>query len=210
MIRPMLVTVVPESTPGVWAVVAASAALLAVFLFIACLVYRKFSKRTDLCSLWPLYLSAVIGLILLLRLGTSITTVKGMLLTLILLYASMSDLKYRKVPNCISVMILILAFVDFRASDLPSMLIGAAVVFIPVLATTIMTPTRPIGGADIKISSAMAFLLGVEKGLFALIVGLLLAVVVTAVSNKINDEDPKQAFPLVPFLWVGATLAYML
>ena len=45
MIRPMLVTVVPESTPGVWAVVAAGAALLAVFLFIACLVYRKFSTH---------------------------------------------------------------------------------------------------------------------------------------------------------------------
>jgi leader peptidase (prepilin peptidase)/N-methyltransferase len=210
MIRPMLVTVVPESTPGVWAVVAASAALLAVFLFVACLVYRKFSKRTDLCSLWPLYLSAVIGLILLLRFGTSITTVKGMLLTLILLYASLSDLKYRKVPNCISLMLLILSFVGFDIGNLGSMLLGAAVVFIPVVAATVLTPTRPIGGADIKISTALAFLLGLERGLLALIVGLLLAVVVHLLSDRVTGRDPKQPFPLVPYLWIGATLAYMI
>ena len=66
------------------------------------------------------------------------------------------------------------------------------------------------GGADIKISTALAFLLGAEKGIFALVVGMLLAVVITAISNKLNDRDQKQAFPLVPFLWIGATLAYML
>jgi prepilin signal peptidase PulO-like enzyme (type II secretory pathway) len=37
-----------------------------------------------------------------------------------------------------------------------------------------------------------------------------LAVVITAISNKLNDQDQKQAFPLVPFLWIGATLAYMI
>jgi prepilin signal peptidase PulO-like enzyme (type II secretory pathway) len=90
------------------------------------------------------------------------------------------------------------------------MLAGAAVVFIPQLATAMLTPNRPIGGADIKISTALAFLLGAEKGIFALVVGMLLAVVITAISNKLNDRDQKQPFPLVPFLWIGATLAYMI
>ena len=58
--------------------------------------------------------------------------------------------------------------------------------------------------------TALAFLLGAEKGIYALVVGMLLAVVITAISNKLNDRDQKQAFPLVPFLWIGATLAYMI
>jgi leader peptidase (prepilin peptidase)/N-methyltransferase len=196
--------------PNVWAIVAACVALLAVFLLVVYMICRKFSKGTDMFKHWPFYLSAVVGLILLLRFGVSLTTVKGMILTLLLLYASLSDFKKREVPDCISVMILILAFVGFEHSNLLSMLAGAAVVFIPQLATTMLTPNRPIGGADIKISTALAFLLGAEKGIFALVVGMLLAVVITAISNKLNDRDKKQAFQLVPFLWIGATLAYMI
>ena len=210
VVRPMIVNTPPLPMPNVWAIVAACVALLAVFLLIVYMICRKFSKGTDMFKHWPFYLSAVVGLILLLRFGVSLTTVKGMILTLQLLYASLSDYKKREVPDCISVMILILAFVGFEPSNLLSMLAGAAVVFIPQLATTMLTPNRPIGGADIKISTALAFLLGAEKGIFALVVGMLLAVVITAISNKLNDRDQKQAFPLVPFLWIGATLAYMI
>ena len=206
----MIVKTPPLPMPNVWAIVAACVALLAVFLLIVYMICRKFSKGTDMFKHWPFYLSAVVGLILLLAFGVSLTTVKGMILTLLLLYASLSDYKKREVPDCISVMILILAFVGFEPSSLLSMLAGAAVIFIPQLATTMLTPNRPIGGADIKISTALAFLLGAEKGIFALVVGMLLAVVITAISNKLNDRDQKQAFPLVPFLWIGATLAYMI
>ena len=210
VVRPMIVNTPPLPMPNVWAIVAACVALLAVFLLIVYMICRKFSKGTDMFKHWPFYLSAVVGLIRLLRFGVSLTTVKGMILTALLLYASLSDFKKREVPDCISVMILILAFVGFEPSNLLSMLAGAAVVFIPQLATTMLTPNRPIGGADIKISTALAFLLGAEKGIFALVVGMLLAVVITAISNKLNDRDQKQAFPLVPFLWIGATLAYMI
>lgn len=206
----MLVEVVQTCTQSVWAVVAACVALLAVFLLAVCAICRKFSKGTDMFKHWPFYLSAVVGLILLFAFGATITTVKGMILTLILLYASLQDLKSHEVPNCIPIMILILAFVGFRSSDLLSMLCGAAVVFVPVLTTTILNPAHPLGGADIKISTALAFLLGAEKGLFALIVGMLLAVVTMAIYNKVNEKDQTEAFPLVPFLWIGATLAYMI
>lgn len=210
VIRPMIVTAPTLPTPDIWAIVAACVALLAVFFLAVCMVCRKFSKGTDMFKHWPFYLSIVVGLILLLAFGVSLTTVKGMILTLLLLYGSLSDFKKREVPDCISVMILILAFVGFEPGNLLNMLAGAAVAFIPQLATTLMTPNRPIGGADIKISTALAFLLGAQKGVFALIVGMLLAVVITAISNKIHERDQKQAFPLVPFLWIGATIAYML
>ncbi len=209
MVGPMLVEVI-QTTPSVWAVVAACVLILALFLLVAYLICRQFSKGTDPFKHWPFYLSAVVGLILLFAFGATTTTVKGMILTLIMLYASLQDMKSHEVPNCIPIMILILAFVGFRSSDLLSMLCGSAVVFIPVLATTILNPEHPLGGADIKISTALAFLLGVEKGLFALLIGMLLAVVVTAISNKINQKDQKEPFAVVPYLWIGAALAYMI
>ena len=209
MVGPMLVEVV-QSTPGVWAVVAACVALLAAFLLVVCMICSKFSKGTDMFKHWPFYLSAVVGLILLLRFGATLTTVKGMILTFLLLYASLSDLKTRTVSDSISIMILILAFVGFVPSNLTSMLIGAAVVFIPQLALAMLRPDRACGGADLKISTALAFLLGAEKGIFALVVGMLLAVVTMTIYNKINEKEQTESFPLVPFLWFGATLAYMI
>ena len=209
MVGPMLVEVV-QSTPSVWAVVAACVALLAVFLLVVCMICRKFSKGTDMFKHWPFYLSAVVGLILLLAFGATLTTVKGMILTFLLLYASLSDLKTRTVSDSVSIMILILAFVGFVTSNLTSMLIGAVVVFIPQLALAMMRPDRACGGADLKISTALAFLLGAEKGIFALVVGMLLAVVTMTIYNKINEKEQTESFPLVPFLWFGATLAYMI
>ena len=193
-----------------WGGVFICVALFVLFLCIADAIYKKFSKGSIIYKNWPFYLSAVVGLILLLAFGATIATVKGMILTLLFLYASLSDLTSREVPDCISVMILILAFVGFEPSNLLSMLLGAAVVFVPQIATILLAPEHPIGGADIKISTALAFLLGAGKGVLTLIIGMLLAIVITAISNKINDRDQKQAFPLVPFLWIGATLMYMI
>ena len=210
MIRPMLVEMVHQSTSGIWAVVAACIALLTVFLLAIYKICKPFFKGADMFRHWPFYLSAVVGLILLLRFGVTMTAVKGMILTLILLYASMSDFKKREVPDWIWVMILILSFVNFQSDHLSSMITGAVVAFIPQLATNMINPGRPIGGADIKISTAMAFLLGAWKGIFALVVGLLLAIVTTAVTNKVKNQDQKASFPLVPYLWIGATIAYLI
>lgn len=210
MVRPMLVEMMPVSTISMWAVATACVALLTVFLLLIWAVCRKFYKGTDLFKHWPFYFSAAVGLILLFAFGATLTTVKGMILTLLLLYASLSDLKTRTVQDYISIMILILAFVGFNPSNLGSMVAGSAIVFIPQLALAMLKPERAIGGADLKISTALAFLMGAEKGLFALVIGMLLAVVTMAIYNKANDKDQKASFPLVPFLWVGASLAYMI
>ncbi len=139
-----------------------------------------------------------------------LTIVKGVILVGILLYASVTDIKTRRVPDSVSLMLLILAFVDMDMTSLPSMLIGAATVFIPQLALAVIRPDRAIGGADLKISTALAFLLGATRGIFALVVGMLIAVIYMAIYNKVNGKDQKGSFPLVPFLSVGATLAFLI
>lgn len=133
----------------------------------------------------------------------------GILLAL-LIYASIKDIKLRKVPDSISGMMLILALVGITAGDLPSMLLGMALVFLPQYLAAIINPAKALGGADIKLSSAAAFLLGAPRGLFALIVGLTLSVITIPIVRAIKKLPKNQPFPLVPFLAVGIIAAYLI
>lgn len=56
-----------------------------------------------------------------------------MILALLLLYASLSDLKTRRVSDCVSIMIFILSLVGFEASNLPSMLVIGIVIGLVVI-----------------------------------------------------------------------------
>lgn len=184
--------------------------MLGIYLFVSKMICAKSLKSKKVYAPVLFCISAVTGLILLLIFGVALTAVKGMILTQILLYASLSDLEMRKVSDSVSIMILILSFVGFDATYLPSMLIGAAIVFIPQLALAIIRPNRACGGADIKISSALAFMLGAEKGVLALIIGMLLAVIVMTIYYKVQKTKQKEAFPLVPFLSIGGILAFLI
>ena len=210
MIRPIPIMPVHVSSASLWATVAAHFIIFGIFLLAVWILCKKTVKEKELIPHLLFCLSIAVGLILLLVFGVTLTTVKGMILALLLLYASLSDLKTRKVSDCVSVMIFILSLVGFEAANLPSMLIGAMIVFIPQFALAIIRPSRACGGADLKISTAIAFMLGAGKGVFALIVGMLLAVIVMAIYNKVNAKDQKEAFPLVPFLSFGAMLAYII
>ena len=134
----------------------------------------------------------------------------GLILCAILLWASISDIGRHEVPDFITVLILVLAFVGFEPVNLPSMLVGVATVFLPQLTVSMLRRGRAVGGADIKISTAIAFLLGAEKGIFALLAGLLSGVIVMFIVRKVKKETNKEPFALVPFLSFGAMLAFMI
>lgn len=186
-----------------------SALLLGVFL-IGVWIMLSSSKFNRSGIVLSLLVAVGVGLSSLLIFGPTLTAFKGMLLGGILLYASLLDLRFREVPDFVSVMLLILAFVGFEPSHLPSMIVGAVIVFIPQIALAVMRPSKAVGGADIKISTAVAFLLGAEKGLFALIIGLLIAVVTVFIMQRAKLLEKGKAFPLVPFLAIGTMIAYMI
>ena len=50
---------------------------------------------------------------------------------------------------------------------------------------------------------------GAEKGLFAVITGLLAAVIVMLIVRRIRKESNKEPFAHVPFLGFGAMLVYV-
>ena len=133
----------------------------------------------------------------------------GVLIAL-LLYASIKDIRTREVPDSVSGMMLILGLVGITAGDLPSMLLGMTLVFLPQYIAAIINPAKALGGADIKLSSTAAFLLGAPRGLFALIVGLTLSVITVPIVRKVKKLPKNQPFPLVPFLAVGIIAAYLI
>lgn len=136
--------------------------------------------------------------------------IKAIILLALLLYASVRDIKTREVSDSISVMLLFLGLVDTDIARLPSMLFGALLVFLPQFVSALINPSKALGGADIKISSSAAFLLGVQRGLFALIVGLTLAVIVMPIIMNFRKLPKYQPFPLIPFLSVGIVAGYFI
>ena len=136
--------------------------------------------------------------------------IKTTILLALLLYASVRDIKTREVPDSVSGMLLILSFVDTDIERLPSMLLGMVLVFLPQLISALINPSKALGGADIKISSSAAFLLGAQRGLFALIVGLTLAVIAMPIIRRIRKLPKDQPFPLIPFLSIGIVAGYFI
>ena len=135
---------------------------------------------------------------------------KFLILLEILLYASIKDLREHEVPDTVWKLITILGLVNISICDLPSMLLGAALVFLPQIIPAVINTEKAMGGADIKISTACAFLLGVGRGLAAFIIGLTLFVVIVPILRKIRHEENGEPFPMVPFLSVGTIAAYLI
>ena len=135
---------------------------------------------------------------------------KFLILLGILLYASIKDLREHEVPDTFWKLIAVLGLVNIGLRDLPSMLLGAALVFLPQIIPAVINTEKAMGGADIKISTACAFLLGVKRGLAAFIIGLTLFVIVVPILRKIRHEENGEPFPMMPFLAVGTIAACLI
>jgi len=138
-----------------------------------------------------------------------LTLFKGIIFGSLLVTASIQDIKKREVSNCIHVLIVFTAFINFNIDLLLPMVIGATLTPLPLFIASMLRKDS-IGGADIKLMAASGLLLGVSKGLSALIIGLLLAVVITYIIRKIQHKSLNESFPLVPYLAIGIITAYLL
>ena len=135
---------------------------------------------------------------------------KFLILLGILLYASIKDWREHEVPDTVWKLIAVLGLVNISIRDLPSMILGAALVFLPQIILAVINTEKAMGGADIKISTACAFLLGVGCGLAAFIIGLTLFVVIVPILRKVRHEENGEPFPMLPFLAVGTIAACLI
>ena len=136
--------------------------------------------------------------------------VQGTLLAGFLLYGSISDIRTHTVPDWVWMGVAGSALIGLELSSLPSMLLGAAAVLLIEVPLAVSMRDRAIGGADIKISAAGAFLLGWRRGLAALILGLILAILIVSIVRLIRHDKRDRPFPLVPLLAAGQLVLYLL
>ena len=142
--------------------------------------------------------------------GFSMWTVKGIVLALILLYASLEDLSEHQADDFLWVMLVILSLVNFGDEGIGSMIFGAIAVFVPQMAIAMFTKKGGIGGADIKLSTAAALSLGFYGGMIGYMIGLIFAIVFQTIYNKVKKQSNKEAFPLLPFLSTGLMIGYFI
>lgn len=134
--------------------------------------YNKESKTI------PIYhcISIVLVSILLIVFGWSMELLKGIILLQILLYASVSDIQTHEVKDFISVLILITGFIGVTLSDIPMMILSSLFIGGMLFVCAVVSENR-LGGADVKLSAASAFLLGFLKSIAGLVIGLFLAII---------------------------------
>lgn len=130
---------------------------------------------------------------------------KALLLFLILLMASYSDVKSRIVSDRHSIFLIFISFIPpqpFRISGLFCSL--------PFFIAAITS--GGIGGADIKIMSAAGAIIGITGGTIAMIIGLVGMIAFhkgSTIIDKKRNRETKKAYPLIPFLTVGILIVYL-
>ena len=98
----------------------------------------------------------------------NILILKALILFVLLLLASISDIRTHEVSNIYSIMIGVTALVGISLEQLLGMFLSAAIIIIPMFGIALFEPGG-IGGADIKLTAACAFFLGLQKGLVFII-----------------------------------------
>lgn len=166
--------------------------------------YEKGKKRYSI----SLAMAFVAATVLVMRYGIQTFAVyKGIVFMLIMMYASLCDLYERKVANFVSVELLVLGFVETDVKRL-AMSALAGVVFFVFMFITAMIANGKLGGADFKIISACAFVLGINRTAVGLVAGLISSVVITLILKKIRKSEDN-SLPLVPYLTAGFLSSYI-
>lgn len=125
--------------------------------------------------------------------------IQAALISVLLIYDSVRDIKYREIPNEISAAVALTMVLDFNIQNLWG-LAAAAVFFIAALFT------GKIGGGDVKLIialSAVCGLWGTVFLLFAAQLSMLAFYAVYAAVMKIKGRTADKALPFVPFITFG-------
>ena len=163
--------------------------------------FKTNSKKTVAFFVIPTVLMTILMLCFF---GLTATTFKGIILFLILILSSFEDIRIRECDDYLHVLVLVAGFIGLNIQSFFNMCIAAIIVFAVIVGTVVISKGE-IGGADIKMSAACAFLLGIRRSLLGLIFSLTVAVIVNAFK-----KEKKDGFPMIPYLAAGFMTAYFL
>lgn len=187
-----------------WLIVLSFAALSAFFIAnYSADRFKSNPKKTAVCFV---SVSVLLTLTMLCFFGLSATTLKGIILSLVFILSSFEDIRIRECDDYLHVLILVAGFIGVSMSSLVGMTLSAVFVFAVIMVTELITKGE-IGGADIKMSAACAFLLGIHRGLLGVMLGLTLAVIINLIKQR---KSKNEGFPMIPYLAVGFMTAYFI
>lgn len=173
---------------------------------IGCFLCKSIKDKYGTRPVWNMLLPILLSAALCLRFHDPMMVIKGLIYSTILLWAANTDIHTHHASDCCSAMIAISALIGTEAKDLLVMLCGAVFCFLPQILVNIILPDRAVGGADIKISTACGFLLGITRGAAGLIAGLVFSVICSLITRKQKNEK----LPLIPYLAAGFIPAYFI
>lgn len=205
-ICPIIPQIIGKSQDNVSVLLSGLIFLIVVILISLCVgkfASEKWKGNKKRTILGFVLISSVVALALFCFFGLSVKAIQGIIFTLILLVASYSDIKKRECDDCLSVMILITAFIGTELNAIPGMFV-ASLLTAGVFLFVVLTMSDRIGGADIKIASAATFLLGFSRGIIGIIAGLLFAIILN------SFKDKKAGFPMLPYLTAAFIPAFFL
>lgn len=128
-----------------------------------------------------------------------IETLQFTVIIFLLVNASILDLRYREIPNWISVTIVLTALLNFDVRNLWG-LIAAALIFIIALVT------GKIGGGDVKLIMALSIVCGLWSSLALLFfaqITMLFFYAITVIVKKFQGKTAEKGLPFAPFITFG-------
>jgi prepilin peptidase CpaA len=134
--------------------------------------------------------------------------------TIVLLIASYQDLRHRIIPDAVPVVIAVLAAVKWAAIGLLSPALWAVAAAVAIFALAAFAFARGwMGGGDVKLMAAVAFLLGAPAAprfllVMALIGGALAVVMLALRPRRPAGEPPSVPYGVAIALGAIASLAF--
>ncbi len=122
---------------------------------------------------------------------------------ILLILASIEDLKNMEVPHRYWILMLVVGLINVSWDSLIGLVVCFTIFFIVAMLTN-------LGGADVKIAGACGFVMGTIPCLFALVIGLFISVIVEQIITAIKNNGIKHKYPLVPYMAIGCIIITIL
>jgi leader peptidase (prepilin peptidase)/N-methyltransferase len=185
------------------------------FLFLRC---RCRYCKTSISLIYPVgeSMAAVSFALLAWSIGLQPELLPAFFLAAILTAVTMTDLKYRLIPDKI-VLFAVMIGLPLRIwthplplwNHLLAMVIGGGTLYAIAWVSLLLLRKEGMGGGDIKLFTFIGLMLGIKLTLLTLFAASLIGTIFGLIQIMLGRMDRERAMPFGPFICIGAILSYV-